>query len=385
MIQLRHGQPSLWHSGLAKDIEDLWEPWMKEVDGLLEDAALLEEVYQAQGKRRRHSRTRGRMQTPAEVALRLLILKHVRNWSYDELEREVRANLVYRAFTRIGDQKVPDAKTLARLGQVIGPEVIRDLHERLVALAREHGVVKGRKLRVDTTVVETNIHYPTDSNLLGDGARVLNRTMKRIEKSAGGLKKKIRDRMRAVKKRVVAIALAARQVGPEREERHRKQYADLLTLTGRILNQAKGVLAEVEQLPGPRRRRLQPLTERLATMADRVRQVVKQTRARIFEGDHSFPWEVGQRVRAAHGNHSEGKVEQAHRIREARARYRRPRTRSLPSIGSSPSVPAIRNFWFQQLRNINGASDACRGWWLPTRASIQEKAKRRFRKWECVG
>ena len=137
MIQLRHGQPSLWHSGLAKDIEDLWEPWMKEVDGLFEDAALLEEVYRAQGKRRRHSRTRGRMQTPAEVALRLLILKHVRNWSYDELEREVRANLVYRAFTRIGDEKVPDAKTLARMGQVIGPEVIRDLHERLVALARE--------------------------------------------------------------------------------------------------------------------------------------------------------------------------------------------------------------------------------------------------------
>jgi IS5 family transposase len=295
VIQLRHGQPSLWHSGLAKDIEDLWEPWMKEVDGLLEDAALLEEVYQAQGKRRRHSRTRGRMQTPAEVALRLLILKHVRNWSYDELEREVRANLVYRAFTRIGDQKVPDAKTLARLGQVIGPEVIRDLHERLVALAREHGVVSGRKLRVDTTVVETNIHYPTDSNLLGDGARVLTRTMKRIEKRAGGLKKKIRDRMRTVKKRVVAIALAARQVGPERDERHRRQYADLLTVTRRILNQAKGVLGEVEQLARPRRRRLQPLTERLATMADRVRQVMKQTRARIFEG-MSKPTEFGKLV-----------------------------------------------------------------------------------------
>jgi len=201
----------------------------------------------------------------------------------------VRANLVYRAFTRIGDQKVPDAKTLARLGQVIGPEVIRDLHERLVALAREQGVVKGRKLRVDTTVVETNIHYPTDSNLLGDGTRVLTRTMKRIEKKAGGLKKKIRDRMRTVKKRVVAIALAARQVGPEREERHRRQYAELLTVTGKILNQAKGVLTEVEQLPGPRRRRVQPMMERLATMADRVRQVVKQTRARIFEGITSFP------------------------------------------------------------------------------------------------
>jgi hypothetical protein len=69
---------------------------MKEVDQLLEDAALVESVYDAQGKRHRKSRTHGRTQTPAEVALRLLILKHVRNWSYDTLEREVRANLVYR-------------------------------------------------------------------------------------------------------------------------------------------------------------------------------------------------------------------------------------------------------------------------------------------------
>src|SRR5258707_13804990 len=75
--------------------------------------------FVAQWTSERHRRsvgtlTHGRTQTPAEVALRLLILKHVRNWSYDTLEREVRANLVYRAFTRIGDERVPDAKTLAR-------------------------------------------------------------------------------------------------------------------------------------------------------------------------------------------------------------------------------------------------------------------------------
>lgn len=292
MIQLRHEQPTLWHKGLVKDIEDLWEPWMKEADRLLEDAALLESVYEAQGKRHRHSRTLGRLQTPAEVALRLLLLKHVRNWGYDTLEREVRANLVYRAFTRIGDGKVPDAKTLARIGQVISPEVIRDLHERLVALAREHGVVQGRKLRVDSTVVETNIHYPTDSSLLGDGARVLTRAMKRIEKKAGGLKQKIRDRMRTVKKRVVAIALATRQTGPQREERQREHYAELLTVTRKILNQAKGVVEEVEQISPSRRRGLQPLTEKLGTMVDRVRRVVKQTRARIFQGTTNSPEKI---------------------------------------------------------------------------------------------
>ncbi len=188
MIKLRHQQPSLWHRGLAEDIEGLWEPWMRLVDELLEDEPLVDTVYEAQGERHPQSRIRGRMQTPAEVWLRLLLLKHIRNWSYDVLEREVRANLVYRAFTRIGDEKVPDAKTLARLGQLIGPKVIEQLHRRVVELAQERGVTQGRKLRVDTTVVESNIHYPTDSSLLGDGTRVLTRTMKKIEQKAGGLK-----------------------------------------------------------------------------------------------------------------------------------------------------------------------------------------------------
>src|SRR6202795_1920608 len=132
MIKLRHQQPSLWHRGLAEDIEGLWEPWMLLVDKLLEDEQLLDTVYEAQGGRHPQSRIRGRMQTPAEVVLRLLLLKHIRNWSCDVLEREVRANLVYRAFTRIGDEKVPDAKTLARLGQLIEPKVIEQVHQRVV-------------------------------------------------------------------------------------------------------------------------------------------------------------------------------------------------------------------------------------------------------------
>ncbi len=100
MIKLRPQQPSPWHRGLAEDIEGLWEPWMRLVDELLEDEQLLDTVYEAQGERQPQSRIRGRMHTPAEVVLRMLLSKHIRNWSYDVLEREVRANLVYRAFTR---------------------------------------------------------------------------------------------------------------------------------------------------------------------------------------------------------------------------------------------------------------------------------------------
>ncbi|HEY6388545.1 MAG TPA: ISNCY family transposase [Candidatus Acidoferrum sp.] len=282
----------MWHSGLAKDIEDLWEPWMKEVDQLLEDAALVESVYDAQGKRHPNSRTRGRTQTPAEVALRLLILKHVRNWTYDTLEREVRANLVYRAFTRIGDEKVPDAKTLARLGQAIGPEVISELHERLMELARERGVVQGRKMRVDTTVVETNVHYPTDSSLLGDGARVLTRTMKKVEKAAVGLKKRIRNRMRSVNKKVIAIALAGRLKGPEGEERRVERYREVVSLTRKIVHQAEGVLEEMQRLPRHRQAPLKRFREILETMTGRVRQVVRQTKARVFRGITKHPHKI---------------------------------------------------------------------------------------------
>jgi IS5 family transposase len=249
----------------------------------------VEEVYQAQGKRHPKSQTRGRTQTPAEVALRLLILKHVRNWSYDTLEREVRANLVYRAFTRIGDEKVPDAKTLARLGQAIGPDVIGKLHERLMELARERGVVQGRKMRVDTTVVETNIHYPTDSSLLGDGARVLTRTMKKVEKASGGLKKRIRDRMRSVNKKVMAIALAGRLKGSDGEERRIQRYRELVSLTRKVLHQAEGVLEEMRDLPSRRQVRVKPLREILETMGERVRQVIRQTKARVFQGITQYP------------------------------------------------------------------------------------------------
>jgi len=122
VIQLRHRQPSLWHSGLAKDIEDLWEPWMKEVDQLLEDAALVESVYDAQGKRHPNSRTRGRTQTPAEVALRLLILKHVRNWSYDTLEREVRRIWCIARSHVLGTRKYRMPRRWRGWGKPLGPK-----------------------------------------------------------------------------------------------------------------------------------------------------------------------------------------------------------------------------------------------------------------------
>ena len=96
----------------------------------------------------------------------MLILKHLFDWSYDDLEREVRANLVYRMFTRIDAGDVPDAKTILKIARALGPEVIEQLHRQVVEVAKRAGVTHGRRFRIDTTVVETNVHYPTDSTLV---------------------------------------------------------------------------------------------------------------------------------------------------------------------------------------------------------------------------
>ena len=159
MTRRKQGQRVLWEGVVDEDVRGLWEPWMVEADKLLEDEELIDVVYESQGERHRQSATRGRSQTPAEMVLRLLLLKHVRNWSFDTLEREVRMNLAYREFAHIGLGKVPDAKTLARIAQALGGEVISKLHERLVAIAQEKGAVQGRRMRVDTTVDVATLCY----------------------------------------------------------------------------------------------------------------------------------------------------------------------------------------------------------------------------------
>jgi len=219
MIEARRTQTTVADGLIAERVSDLWEPWMRHSDAVLEDAGLVEIVCQALSKRCKKSKTRGRKGTPADVVLRLLALKHMFNWSYDEMQREVRANLVYREFTRMGGGKVPDDKTMGRLARQLGPEPVEKLHQRLVAIAQAKKIVAGRKLRVDTTVVETHIHYPTDSCLMGDGVRVLTRLMKRISEITGAVGTKLRNRTRSVKLRVVEIARASRSKSEQGRER----------------------------------------------------------------------------------------------------------------------------------------------------------------------
>jgi IS5 family transposase len=275
---------------IAEAVADLQEPWMREADRLLEDDTLVATVHAALQRRRRQSARRGRTGSPAEVVLRLLVLKHVRNWSYAVLEREVRTNLLYRTFTRVGGDKVPDAKTMAKWGTALGPAVIAALHQRLITMAREAQVIEGRKMRVDTTVVETNIHYPTDSSLLGDGVRVLTRTMKRVTAIAGAVGAIVRDRSRSVKRRVLEIGQIARAKGGQRQDRLVQAYQRLFAATSRVVGQATRFAQEIRG--GVKRgadvlqqAALDGLRQQLETFVPRVQQVLRQARARILRGN----------------------------------------------------------------------------------------------------
>src|SRR5712691_11144394 len=290
MIDARRVQRTFGDGFVAECVADLQEAWMRHADTILDDDALVAAVYEALGRRHPKSRTRGRRAAPAEMVLRLLVLKHLRNWSYATLEREGRGNLIYRDFTRVGGGKVPDAKTMGRWGIAVGPAVVETLHSRLIAIAQQQHVVEGRKMRVDTTVVETNIHYPTDSSLLGDGVRVLTRTMKKVAAIVGQVGATLRDRRRSVTRRLWEIGRVARSKGAQRQEKLTRAYQHLVSATSRVVGQAKRFSREIDAgvkkaADVLQQAALDGFRHELDTFVPRVQQVMRQTRARVFGGD----------------------------------------------------------------------------------------------------
>jgi len=159
-----------------------------------------------------------------------------------------------------------------------------------VKIAQAKGVITGRRMRVDTTVVETDIHHPTDSTLLGDGVRVLTRIMRKITKITGAVGTKLRDRSRSVKFRLLEIGRVARAKGPINQDKLKQRYRQLLNSTSRVVGQAKRFSEEIaegvkQSTTVLKQLVLEGLRRDLDEMMSRVRQVMKQTRARIFRGN----------------------------------------------------------------------------------------------------
>jgi transposase, IS5 family len=178
-----------------------FEPELAELDRLLDDDQLFQQVKADLSRRRPRTSETGRPSTPVEAILRLLVIQHLYGWSYAETEHFVGDSLVLRQFCRLGFEPVPHCTTLLRWANLLQPETLHRLLDRVTELARSLKVTRGRKLRIDSTVVETPIHYPTDSSLLADGVRVVSRLVARARDALRARAEHVfRDRTRSAKR-----------------------------------------------------------------------------------------------------------------------------------------------------------------------------------------
>jgi transposase, IS5 family len=191
-------QPSLWEALLPEELKRL-PAELAQVDAFLDDERLIAPW------RALFDRRLGRPSVPIDTLLRLLYLKHRYQLGYESLCKEVSDSIGWRRFCRIGlDRPVPHPTTLVKLVRRAGPEVVEELNAALVAKLAQGKLLRGRKLRVDTTVVEADIDYPTDADLLEQAVRKLGGLVRRIKAGGAASRTRFRDRGRAAGRRMQA-------------------------------------------------------------------------------------------------------------------------------------------------------------------------------------
>lgn len=266
---------------LAQEID----PVLRKLDGLLDDDALYHQVRSDFGKRYRSTLVHGRHSTPVEVLLRILILKHLYQWSYKETEGRVADSLVLRWFCRVAFHTVPDASTLWRWEQTLRPETVHALNDRVVQLARQARVTKGRKLRLDATCVQTTIHHPTDSGLLVDSVRVLSRFVQRakglVKDRLRNVQAACRSRLRSARQTAQTLHRQLRRNVEEKEAQQKALYQKLIQTTEQMVHQSRRVMAALGEQTGQPATRLLKEAQRVLPLIERV---ITQTRTRVLSG-----------------------------------------------------------------------------------------------------
>ncbi|GHO63707.1 hypothetical protein KSC_025990 [Ktedonobacter sp. SOSP1-52] len=260
-------------------------PVLKELDRLLEDDRLYQQVRADLGKRHRWTLVHGRHSTPVEVILRMLICKHLYQWSYRETEERVADSLVLRWFCRVYFQQVPDETTLLRWLQTLRPQTLHTLNDRVVELAMQAKATRGRKLRLDATCVQTEIHHPTDSGLLVDSVRMLSRIVKRakgvIMDEVGSLKEICRSRLRSAKQAAQRLHRQLRRKGEAKEAEQKQLYQKLIETTEQMVRQTTRVVKALSQQSKSEAKRLWQQAQHFLPLVERV---MAQTRSRVLEG-----------------------------------------------------------------------------------------------------
>jgi IS5 family transposase len=258
---------------------------LDQLDPLLDDDALFEAVKADLARRRPRTLSRGRPSTPVEVILRMLVVKHLYNWSYEQTECWVADSITLRQFCRVYLASVPDDTTLIKWANLLQPETLEQLLTHIVALARQLKVTRGRKLRIDGTVVESHIHHPTDSSLLADGVRVLSRALGRARDvlqcaatdAAQVAKEVFRSRTRSARNAAREIGRQARRA----KERTRRVYRKLLRITRASVRQAREVIEVLREVASEQTTQVAQQIEHFVPL---VEQVIDQATRRVLHG-----------------------------------------------------------------------------------------------------
>jgi IS5 family transposase len=293
LISVRAQKP-LPLGGLTGNGVHIWEADLKVIDHLLADDECIDILWQSFHRTHAKARKTGRHRMALNRSLRTAVLKHIKCWSFPDTYKELQRNLDYRAFTQFFDERIPVASTLSRNLACMDAPAVRALNEHLIKVARQRSVVQGRSYRQDTPVCETNVHHPTDSSLLQDGVRVLQRLAGRAAELVPALGQ-LRDRTKAVRNRVLEIARAARSRGEQSTRRREKSYRALLRIVRPVVTGAARIAGKLgdrrvtRHLGWQEELVVKVLKADLDTMGERVHWVIRQTRARVCHGITDWP------------------------------------------------------------------------------------------------
>jgi IS5 family transposase len=222
--------------------------------------------------------------TPRQV-LRSLVLMRVKNWDYRELRERINDGYTLRRFTDFLSQLVPQHQAFNRAFNRLTPETLRTVNEWVVQAAVGLGLEDGQKLRVDTTVVETDIHHPTDNTLLGDTVRVITRLVGHLAQALGRRLKAFHNRTRAARRRMRAIQ---RMTPSQRHQQQTKIYRQLIALTEQVVASARRVLKQTEKARGKDLQGdavIRSLRSEIGRYCELGERVMDQTRLRVLEGE----------------------------------------------------------------------------------------------------
>ena len=268
----------LWRQGVHLD------PLLKGVLAFLDDhSALLEHVRQDLARGLKNPNTGRSGITPSQT-FRSLILMRVKNWDYRELRERINDGFTLRVFTDFDSQPVPLHDAFNRAFNRLTPDTVQAINRAVVQAAIQLGLEDGKHLRVDTTVVETDIHFPTDATLLWDTVRTVTRLVGGLHEALPRGVCGFTNRTRSARRRMQELERMSAQ---ERHTQQLPKYRELIGITEQVLKNARQVIqkaARVKTLDVFGQLKVDQLCKEIRTYCDLGDKVIDQTRRRVIDG-----------------------------------------------------------------------------------------------------